>query len=501
MQAKNKFYSNAKSFALTQQKAIWYNKLQISYKLYRLTMSPDIYQTIELAFSLLGAFAALLWLRPGKQQATRYAIIVLSFAGLCAILHQNPGEYGIAILQHLVYIMPLFVFLLGKYMLSSTKRRAFLALGVYALVKSLGALAHIPLNMLSDCPVSLALLTGVDFYLTLVWAWLFIWLCTRKDAAISRSDRIYVAAAVMTVYGSLVSCWPLFRSLPFLFTNLTSEDIPQWVSLSLYFVPMLLNTLCFAAGLRYVLHQSWVRTLCTTAAAIFVLNVPVYAYHYFVQQAEERSLRQREELIVAIQDGNRQKVRELLSLGVNVNRPLIAPNDTDDEISIFYPLIHAAARNHIDMVQDILAAGADVNVQRQNGDTALIAAAIEGNPETTQLLLQAGADVHATGYDGATALHNATLPETEADRPGALAVMRLLLEHGVPINAQDSYGDTALMQCVRDNFIEGARLLLEHSADPTLRDKTGKSPLEYAEQKGLSEMAEMLRAALQKGAE
>ncbi len=464
-------------------------------------MSPDIYQTIELAFSLLGVFAALLWLRPGKQAAARYAFIVLPVAGLCAMLHQNPGEYGAAILRHLVYIMPLFVFLLGKYMLGCTRRRAFLALGVYALVKALGALAHIPLNILADCPVSLTLLTGFGFYLELVWAWLFIWFCTRKEAGISRTDRIYVAAAVMTVYGSLVGCWPLLRSLPLHLTDLTSEDIPQWVSQVLYFVPMLLNTLCFAAGLRYVLHQSWVRTVCTTAAAIFVMNAPVYAYQHFMQQAEERSFQQREELIGAIEEGNRSKVQELLSLGVDVNRPLIGPNDKNGEISIFYPLIHATARNHIGIMQDILAAGADVHVRRENGDTALIAAAIESNPETIQLLLQAGADVNATSYDGTTALHTASLPETPEERPGALAAMRLLLKHGVPVNAQDIYGDTALIQCVRDNFTEGARLLLEYSADPTLRDKDGKSPLEYAEQKGLNEMAEMLRAALQQGAQ
>ena len=468
---------------------------------YRLTMSPDIYQTIELAFSLLGAFAALLWLRPGKQSAARYVFIVLPVAGLCAMLHQNPGEYGAAILRHLVYIMPLFVFLLGKYMLRCTRRRAFLALGVYALVKALGALAHIPLNILEDCPVSLTLLTAFGFYLELVWAWLFIWICTRKEAGISRTDRIYVAAAVMTIYGSLMGCWPLLRSLPLHLTDLTSEEIPQWVSQVLYFVPMLLNTLCFAAGLRYVLHQSWVRTLCTTAAAIFVMNAPVYAYHHFMQQAEERSFQQREELIVAIEEGNRSKVQDLLSRGVDVNRPLIGPNDRDGEISIFYPLIHATARNHIGMVQDLLNAGANVHVRRQNGDTALISAAIENNAETIQLLLQAGADANDAGYDGTTALHHASLPETPADRPKSLAVMHILLEHGAPVNAQDCYGDTALMQCVRDGFTEGVRLLLEHSADPTLRDKTGKSPLEYAEQNELNEIADMLRADLQQRGE
>ena len=85
----------------------------------RQTMNLDTLDIINLEFSLLGAFAALLWLRPGKQQAIRYAVIMLSFAGLCAILHQNPGEYGFNMLHYLPHAILLFVFLLGRYMLGT----------------------------------------------------------------------------------------------------------------------------------------------------------------------------------------------------------------------------------------------------------------------------------------------------------------------------------------------------------------------------------------------
>ncbi|MBR4311648.1 MAG: hypothetical protein IKT79_11520, partial [Akkermansia sp.] len=65
-----------------------------------------IFNCIELAFSLLGVFAALLWLKPGRRHAARYAMIVLPFSGLCFILYQNPGEYGRFVLAHMAAIMP-----------------------------------------------------------------------------------------------------------------------------------------------------------------------------------------------------------------------------------------------------------------------------------------------------------------------------------------------------------------------------------------------------------
>lgn len=491
----------------------------------RQTMNLDTLDIINLTFSLLGAFAALLWLRPGKQQAIRYAVIMLSFAGLCAILYQNPGEFGFDLLHYLPHAILLFVFLLGRYMLGTPWRRAFLSLGVYALVAELGVLVRVALGEhIHPIPF--------DFYLTLAWVWFTIFLCTRKDSSIGRTERIFAAAATLIVVNSLTeiivpSLWGLLRVL---FSNdLWDPPPPEHLSLFILCMPVLILTLCYAANLRYVLRQAWVRTICTTAIAVAVQFGAVNIYFYAEQLRESRKSELTEELIIAIEENDITKVQHCLREGVKVNRPLVAPNDRDGELSYFFPLIHATARNQVATVKALLAAGANVHVCRVDGDTALLSACIENNAETIRLLLQAGSDVNATnnlGYtplyqstltgnspeivsmllqagadtnltdnEGSTALHNATLPDTEADKPAALAVMRLLLEHGAAVNTQDCHGDTPLLQCAECGFTEGARLLLEHGADPTLRNKNGNSPLELAEQNGHSEIAELLRAA------
>ncbi|MBE6435495.1 MAG: hypothetical protein E7030_04755 [Akkermansiaceae bacterium] len=477
---------------------------------------------INLAFALLGAFAALLWLRRGKQQRIRYAVIVLSFAGLCAILYQNPGEYGFCVLRYLPHAIVLFVFLLGKYMLGCPWRRAFLSLGVYALVSELSVFARMAQGG-HIFPISFS------FYLELIWAWFFIYLCTRKDGRICRTERLLAAATVLTACNTLTGV--IMAGLPqwLLMHNTTYGLLPPESLIQLIvYIPLLLLTLIYAANLRCVLRQSWGRTLCTAAVAIAVHIGGAHLYLY-AQQQECSRLELTEALIAAIEEGDMPKVQQCLRQGVNVNMPLIAPNDNDGELYNFYPLIHATARNQTAVVKALLDAGANPHVRRPGGDTALLSACIENNAEIIRLLLLAGANVNASnelGYtplyqttqsgnsteivsmllqagadtnradnNGCTALHNAALPDTEEDKTAALAVMRLLLEHGASVNVKDCHGDTPLLQCAQYGFAEGVRLLLEHGADPSLRDNNGKSPLELAEENGHPESAKLLRAA------
>ncbi|MBR3903074.1 MAG: ankyrin repeat domain-containing protein [Akkermansia sp.] len=491
----------------------------------------DIYRILELAFSLLGVFAALLWMKPAKPAAARFSVIVLSFAGLCYIIYLKPGDYGIPVLRYLACVMPLFTFLLGKYMLRLPWRLVFLSLGVYALVSQLVAIAYIPLNLKEPGYEACNLIVQFGFYLELLWAFGVIWLFTRKDARIRPFDRILTVAAMLIVYKKLALCLMACGTSMGREMLAGSQGDSLAVALRLLLsalVQVLLLVLCYVGCIRYVLQQSWKRSIYAVVVAMVGLFGVVGVYYHTIHVRAREQMRLTQSLLSAIEVGNQHEVELCLLRGVDVNVPDYAPNDQDGELSIFYPLIHATARNHVTMVKSLLEAGADVGVRRSDGDTALLSACIENNPEMIQLLLeagsdinarnnygytpliqsvmfapsktvvemllQAGADVNTSDHEGVTALHYAALPNPEA-RPGALGVMRLLLENGAQVNAQDVEGDTPLLQCARDGFIEGVRLLLEHKADPALRDKKGVSPLEHAEQNGHAEIAELLRSS------
>jgi ankyrin repeat protein len=87
-------------------------------------------------------------------------------------------------------------------------------------------------------------------------------------------------------------------------------------------------------------------------------------------------------------------------------------------------LIKAAASGNIERVKVLIAAGADVDFQRViNGFTALIYAAQNGYTHIVEALLRAGANVNAKNKNGHTALMRAA----EKDHPDTVA---MLLQYG-----------------------------------------------------------------------
>ena len=97
------------------------------------------------------------------------------------------------------------------------------------------------------------------------------------------------------------------------------------------------------------------------------------------------------------------------------------------------------------------------------------------SPTIARALVSAGADPHAPGEDGTalTALRgSAATCDEHLDKE--LEMARTLIELGVPLEARDSLGWTALMGC---DSLQLAQLLLAHGANPNARDKDGTTPV------------------------
>ena len=96
-------------------------------------------------------------------------------------------------------------------------------------------------------------------------------------------------------------------------------------------------------------------------------------------------------------------------------------------------LMAASFNGHREVVQALLAKGAQVNAQDSNGVTALILASLQGHIEVVQALLDKGADVNAKANDGGTARMVACFN-------GHRDVAQTLLDKGAKVND----GETAL---------------------------------------------------------
>jgi ankyrin repeat protein len=102
---------------------------------------------------------------------------------------------------------------------------------------------------------------------------------------------------------------------------------------------------------------------------------------------------------------------------------LVAARDADAST----PLHYAVWKGHLDLVELLLAAGADVNAQNQNdhwGTTPLHAAAHANQKAIAALLLAHGADLEARDGNGKTPLDHTAFHK-------ANATAKLLREHAL----------------------------------------------------------------------
>ena len=156
----------------------------------------------------------------------------------------------------------------------------------------------------------------------------------------------------------------------------------------------------------------------------------------------------------AVGTGNIEAVKKHLAAGTDVNA-----NDGG-----WTPLWYAADEGHKEIVELLIAKGADVNAKNDKFvGTFLHWAAAGGQNEIVKLLIAKGADVNATDGDGDTALHLAgsTTASTE--------IAELLISKGADVNAMNLSppgrrigGMTPLDMATLGNRTEIATLLRKH---------------------------------------
>ncbi len=225
----------------------------------------------------------------------------------------------------------------------------------------------------------------------------------------------------------------------------------------------------------------------------------------------------RTSLFLAAEKGNKDIVKYLLGKGANIE----AKNRWGET-----PLIISAKIGHWDIVKYLVGKGANIEAKSKWGETPLFLAAEKGNKDIVKYLVGKGANKNCA-KSGITALMRAALK-------GHKNVVELLLKQGyesdlislivasknkIPmskdallnvysrvmeyfpadVNAKDSNGDTALIHALLfsyrlvSNIHEGTngydlvkirydivKMLLDHGADPNVKNDRGWTPLIYA---------------------
>lgn len=157
-------------------------------------------------------------------------------------------------------------------------------------------------------------------------------------------------------------------------------------------------------------------------------------------------------------------------------------------------LLYAAGRGDMSTVRKALDTGLSVNAANHVGGTALMSACACYCVEMVAYLLEIGAEVTLRTKDGRTALHASvgstpSLPEKQQE------CVRLLLRHSAQVNVQDKSGITPLMNAAWFGCALCVPDLLKAGADVGLKDTQGRTAKDLAVSKGRHEIVKILTQA------
>lgn len=154
-------------------------------------------------------------------------------------------------------------------------------------------------------------------------------------------------------------------------------------------------------------------------------------------------------------------VKMLIRAGCNVN---LQDNDGNTALSV------ATRYSDIKIVKLLINAGSNVNLHNREGWTALMIASRYSNIKIVKLLIDAGADVNMQNSNKWIAL-------MMASRYSTVEKVKLLIESGSNINLQDITGWSALMLACRGSKTETVKLLLDAGSDVNLQNNEGLTAL------------------------
>jgi ankyrin repeat protein len=195
------------------------------------------------------------------------------------------------------------------------------------------------------------------------------------------------------------------------------------------------------------------------------------------------------QLADAVIEKDTTKIEQLLQSGVGIN--------TQHPTSGTSVLMIASSYYYYDdMVEYLIAKGADVNIKDSEGKTALLWSA-SNSLENAKILISNGAKVNEAANDGMTPFLQATLGVSSGKVP--IEICELLRKNGAIINAslqrKSALGWNALHYAAANGDAELVKYLIKYGANVNKATGEGSSPLFLAKLGGYDDIVKILKNA------
>jgi ankyrin repeat protein len=154
-----------------------------------------------------------------------------------------------------------------------------------------------------------------------------------------------------------------------------------------------------------------------------------------------------------------------------------------EELDVF----EAASLGRIERLKELIHDPRTVASYSNDGFTALHFACYFGQPEAIRILLKAAAKTDAVARNPMQ-----VMPLHSAASARNLEGVRLLLQHGAPVNARQQGGWTPIHASAQNGDRAMVELLLQHGADRSAANDQGQTPATVARAKGQVAIAELM---------
>jgi uncharacterized protein len=213
------------------------------------------------------------------------------------------------------------------------------------------------------------------------------------------------------------------------------------------------------------------------------------------------------EFFEAIKNGKMEDVQRLLSLNPNLihekenglsavliavyhQEPSIADLLADKAVNL--TVFEAAATGKTEQVRSHLASDPQlVNAYAEDGFQPLGLASFFGHYETAEYLITAGAQVNSPSKNPLSAA-----PVQSAAAAGHNKIVMLLLNHGADPNIREQGGYTPLHAAAQNGDAQMIRALLLKGADASLKTEDGKLPMDFASEGGHKDAIALLKEGI-----